>query len=322
MLMRRLKKLFLESCVDTVFGCGAYAKGSRHLFFTKGSRHLFFKTTAYQYDVFGNLQTVLLPSGQRIDYIIDGENRRVGKVVDGAPVQRFVYGSQLQIAGELDGSGQLVSRFIYGSRPNVPDVMIKNGSNFKLITDQIGSVKLVVNSANGTIAQKIEYDEFGRVISDSNPGFQPFGFAGGLYDRHTGLTRFGVRDYDAEAGRWTSKDSIRFEGGDTNLYGYVINDPINFADPTGLFLSDIQLIDDGGGGGAVSSACRGRANCRAAADGIGTVGTCVGLACFAIPNSRPDIKAACSVVSGLMSWSSRAMNQICAPKEELACPTD
>ncbi|MDH5679538.1 MAG: RHS repeat-associated core domain-containing protein, partial [Nitrospinota bacterium] len=46
------------------------------------------------------------------------------------------------------------------------------------------------------------------MVSDTNPGFQPFGFAGGLYDQHTKLTRFGARDYDAHAGRWTSKDPI------------------------------------------------------------------------------------------------------------------
>jgi len=80
----------------------------------------------------------------------------------------------------------------------------------------------------------MDYDAFGNVISDSNPGFQPFGFAGGMYDSDTGLTRFGARDYDAETGRWTIKDPIRFDGGDTNLYGYVLNDPVNFGDPEGL----------------------------------------------------------------------------------------
>ncbi len=70
-------------------------------------------------------------------------------------------------------------------------------------------------------------------VSDTNPGFQPFGFAGGIYDTHTKFTRFGARDYDAEIGRWTSKDPIRFDGGDSNLYGYVFNDPVNFIDPNG-----------------------------------------------------------------------------------------
>jgi len=78
------------------------------------------------------------------------------------------------------------------------------------------------------------YNPFGNVISDSNPGWQPFGFAGGMYDSDTGLTRFGARDYDPETGRWTIKDPIRFDGGDSNLYGYVLNDPINFVDPLGL----------------------------------------------------------------------------------------
>jgi RHS repeat-associated protein len=80
----------------------------------------------------------------------------------------------------------------------------------------------------------MEYDEFGNVILDTNPGFQPIGFAGGLYDNQTGLVRFGVRDYDPETGRWTAKDPIGFAGGDTNLYGYVLNDPINWVDSWGL----------------------------------------------------------------------------------------
>jgi RHS repeat-associated protein len=65
----------------------------------------------------------------------------------------------------------------------------------------------------------MDYDEFGNVINDTNPGFQPFGFAGGLYDQDTKLVRFGARDYDASVGRWTAKDPISFNGGDTNLYG-------------------------------------------------------------------------------------------------------
>jgi hypothetical protein len=46
--------------------------------------------------------------------------------------------------------------------------------------------------------------------------------------------RFGARDYDPETGRWTAKDPILFAGGDTNLYGYVLGDPVNVNDPIGL----------------------------------------------------------------------------------------
>jgi len=73
-----------------------------------------------------------------------------------------------------------------------------------------------------------------NLVNLTNPGFQPFGFAGGLYDPDTGLVRFGARDYDPEIGRWLTKDPIRFAGGDINLYGYVFNDPVNRFDSTGL----------------------------------------------------------------------------------------
>jgi RHS repeat-associated protein len=104
---------------------------------------------------------------------------------------------------------------------------------------------MVINAATGAVVQRMDYDEFGRVLIDTTaPGFQalPFGFAGGIYDRDTGFVRFGARDYDAFAGRWTSKDPLRFGGGDTNLYGYVLGDPVNFVDPMGLSVLDLDEL--------------------------------------------------------------------------------
>ena len=131
-------------------------------------------------------------------------------------------------------SGHVVSRFIYATHTNVPDYMEKGGKTYRIITDQVGSVRLVVDAATGEVAQRLNYDEFGNVLEDTNPGFQPFGFAGGLYDPNTKLTRFGTRDYDAETGRWTAKDPILFSGGQANLYTYALNDPVNRSDASGL----------------------------------------------------------------------------------------
>jgi len=63
----------------------------------------------------------------------------------------------------------------------------------------------------------------------------PFGFAGGLYDKETKLVHFGFRDYDPYTGKWTAKDPFGFAGEGSNLYGYVLNDPVNFVDPSGEF---------------------------------------------------------------------------------------
>jgi RHS repeat-associated protein len=192
------------------------------------------QTTTYSYDVRGNLLHVTLPDSTQLEYVIDGQNRRIGKKINGALVQGFLYQNQLNPVAELDGSGAIVSRFVYGSKTNMPDYMVKNGETYRILTDHLGSPRLIVNTVDGTIAQRLDYDEFGNILTDTNPGFQPFGFAGGLYDQHTKLTRFGARDYDAETGRWTVKDPIRFHGLDVNLYGYVLNDPINLVDPSGL----------------------------------------------------------------------------------------
>ena len=61
-----------------------------------------------------------------------------------------------------------------------------------------------------------------------------------MHDSDTQLTRFGAHDYDAETGRWTAKDPILFDGGDSNLYGYVLQDPVNGIDPSGLVMGSAE----------------------------------------------------------------------------------
>jgi RHS repeat-associated protein len=190
-------------------------------------------TVSYGYDVFGNLRHVTLDSGIEIDYVIDGRNRRIGKKVNGTLVQGFLYDDQLRIATELDGGNAVVSRFVYGLHVNVPELVVKGATTYRIVTDHLGSPRLVINTTDGSIAQRMDFDEFGIVTLDTNPGFQPFGFAGGLYDPQTRLVRFGARDYDAGVGRWTSKDPLLFEGGDPNLYDYALAEPISSVDPSG-----------------------------------------------------------------------------------------
>lgn len=195
---------------------------------TRGGR-----TTGYSYDELGALTGVALPDGRNIDYVIDGLGRRIAKKLDGQVVQRLLYGRGLAPVAELNDDNSIRSRFVYGTRPNVPDYMLRDGRTYRFVVDHAGSPRAIVDVATGQVAEEIDYDEFGRVTHDSKPGFQPFGFAGGLYDEDTGLTRFGTRDYDAETGRWTRRDPLLLGGGDTNFYAYVLSDPVNLVDPLG-----------------------------------------------------------------------------------------
>ncbi len=138
----------------------------------------------------------------------------------------------------------------------MPVAMTKAGTTYYLAYDQVGSLKVVAD-ASGSVIRKPEYDTFGNVISDSDPSFaMPFGFAGGLHDTDTDLVRFGHRDYDPETGRWTAKDPILFAGGDTDLYGYCVNDPVKWIDPSGMLSFGGGVVGGviGAIGGAINAA--------------------------------------------------------------------
>jgi len=112
------------------------------------------------------------------------------------------------MAGLVNGETKH-SRFT-ASKYHVMTCMIKGGVAYRIISDHCGSVRLVINKADNSIVQRIDCDENGNVITVTNPGFQPFAFAVGIYDQHTHHTRTGVRDCDAFSERWSSKDPILF----------------------------------------------------------------------------------------------------------------
>jgi len=201
--------------------------------------YLYQKTTAegvtgYDYSSTGELLQVDLPNGDVVSYDHDPLGRRIAKRLNGAIVEKYLWaGVNTHLLATYNSSDVLVSRFDYaGGR--MPISMTAGGSAYYLAYDQVGSLRAVTDAA-GSIIKRIDYDSYGNIISDSNPGFSvPFGFAGGLYDQETGLVRFGARDYDSTVGRWTAKDPLGFAAGDVSLFGYVLNDPVDFVDPEGL----------------------------------------------------------------------------------------
>jgi RHS repeat-associated protein len=148
-------------------------------------------------------------------------------------VEKYLWQGLTRLLAIYDGGSILRQRFEYAD-DRLPIAMKMGGATYYLSYDQVGSLRLVADGS-GNVVKRISYDSFGNILEDTNPSFTiPFGFAGGLHDRDTGLVRFGYRDYDPEVGRWTAKDPIGFAGGDTDLYGYVLNNPINSFDQLGL----------------------------------------------------------------------------------------
>jgi RHS repeat-associated protein len=187
-------------------------------------------TTSYGWKM-GRLSTVTTPTGT-ISYLYDAAGHRIARQVIGAVTDGYVWGSGGQLLADTDSTGAIVDRFVYASRGSSPDYFTRGGVTYRYVSDERGSIRLVINTSTSAIVQRLEYDEWGRSTSDSNPGFQPLGFAGGIYDPSTGLVHLGAREYDPLSTRWLSHDTIGFSGG-ANQYTYANDDPVNQIDPTG-----------------------------------------------------------------------------------------
>ena len=192
----------------------------------------------FQYSATGELLKATLANGKVVTYAYDGTGRRIARTLSGATIT-YLYGNlanPYQITATKDTAGVLTTYYYNGS--GLLFALERNGSRYYVSTDQVGSPK-VVSDAVGVVVKKLEYDSFGNLASDSNTAFYlPIGFAGGIADADTGFIRFGFRDYDPVAGRWTAKDPIFFAGGQANLYSYCGSDPVNYMDFSGLHKGD------------------------------------------------------------------------------------
>ncbi len=213
---------------------------------TEGTR-----AETFTYDMAGNLRTFAVREGgtqtRHVQYAIDAFGRRVGRYVgtSGAtsPDRFWVYQDGLNPVAQLNAMGQLELLFLYGTQAHVPDLVVEvRGASttddvvYRVVTDQVGSVRRLVNVETGAVAASFDYSPFGVLEREDGAlaARFPFRFAGGLWDGDTGLVRFGARDYDPRVGRWTAKDPILWGGGQGNLYEYCGSEPVNCADLNGL----------------------------------------------------------------------------------------
>jgi RHS repeat-associated protein len=205
------------------------------------------EVTEYSWDYRNRLTFVVGKNGsgsviKSAQYSYDALNRRIVKEVDAdgagsgvSQVERLVYDGQ-QIALTFDGGGNQTHRYLYGVETD--QILADEGAGGSVLwplTDNLGTVRDLVDSS-GVIQNRIGYDSFGKVRSQTNSsvGFR-FGFTGRELDSETGLYYNRERYYDPTPGRFISEDPIKLSGGDTNLYRYVYNNPTNLVDPSGLY---------------------------------------------------------------------------------------
>ena len=114
-----------------------------------------------------------------------------------------------------------------------------------LHTDHLNTPRLATDT-QGKVVWRWEGNAFGDALPNEDvdgDGIKTtinLRYPGQYYDVETGLHYNWNRYYDPRIGRYVTSDPIGLEGG-FNTYAYVNSNPMTWTDPSGLFMSCVQL---------------------------------------------------------------------------------
>ncbi len=163
-------------------------------------------TASFQYDAFGNRISKTV-NGNTTAYLYDGPNM-VQEQSGGSPSANILAGGLDEVFTRTDAGGAWSPLF-----------------------DGLGNT-LALADSTGTVQTQYTYDAFGQTTSSGIANGNTSQYTGRENDG-TGLYYYRARYYSPTMQRFISNDPIGFSGGDVNLYAYVSNDPVNYADPSG-----------------------------------------------------------------------------------------
>jgi RHS repeat-associated protein len=178
----------------------------------------------------------------RSTHIWDGDKNRVQLVVNGSiPAKNgtysFVYDTTAGIPAVIEEVTPDGSVF-YIREPGGELLARVDGSDIRYYHfDELGSTRMLTDGT-GTVTDRYVYDAWGNALSHTGSTDQPYQYVGRLgYYTHTqdpefALMQLGVRFYDAQVGRFTSRDPAKSA---INDYIYSKDHPVMNVDPSGLF---------------------------------------------------------------------------------------
>ena len=212
------------------------------------------------YDANGNL----LSDGAGQSYKWDAENRLI-EITRGTETTEFAYDGmsrRTRITEKSNGLTTEDSRYIWDGA-EIVERRAANGTtweqryysegfvdategDFYYTRDHLASIREVVADNGLTVESRYDYGIWGEVERIAGPGIESvFRYTGHYYHVPSELHLTWFRAYDAELGRWLSRDPIEEKGG-LNLYAYVSNEPILLIDELGLFDSGFVGIGPDG----------------------------------------------------------------------------
>ncbi len=201
----------------------------------------------YAYDGFDRLVRAEDDGGHVVRFGYDPLGRRIWKDVTGGGEQRitrYVWAGE-QLIREIEhvhgdagpdwqGKGPERARdYCYWPQTYKPLFLRESGAIHQYHCDPLG-VPMRLTDAAGGIVWEAERSGFGAMATLPGGIEQPLRLPGQYHDAETGLHYNRFRYYDPALGRYLSRDPIGVAGG-LNCYLYAGNDPVNRADPTGLW---------------------------------------------------------------------------------------
>jgi RHS repeat-associated protein len=167
----------------------------------------------------------------RVSFKYDPFGRRIYKS-SSATTSVYAYDGD-NLIEESNSSGTAIARYSQGLNIDEPLAMLRSATTSFYDADGLGSITSLSSNA-GALAQTYTFDSFGKQTNSSGSLTNSFQYTGREFDPETSLYHYRARYYDPNIGRFLSEDPVGFGGG-TNFYSYVLNNPVLFNDPYGLW---------------------------------------------------------------------------------------
>jgi len=196
-------------------------------------------TATYTYNDAGRMMSAT-SNGTTATYSLNALGQRVRKTVSGASAY-FVYDEAGHLAGEYDGSGNLIQETIWFGETPVAVLKLSGSTTsvFYVHADHLNTPRRITRASDNMIVWRWDSDPFGTIAASEDPDADTkafvynFRFAGQYYDSESGLHYNYYRDYDPITGRYIESDPLGLLGG-LNSYLYAEATPVRSVDPLGL----------------------------------------------------------------------------------------